>query len=97
MDYGRERGAGRRVGESQLSEMRNMRVLLEEAGLLSRDPAYHRRPRLEAVIGRALEVVELSLGDYVALPWGWTGRTNSSTPRAWRSDTCASPRWWSQT
>lgn len=82
MDYGRERGAGRRVGESQLSEMRNMRVLLEEARLLSRDLAYHRRARLEAVIGRALEEVELSRGDYVASPRRRTGRTNSSTPRA---------------
>jgi hypothetical protein len=56
------------VGESQLSEIRNMRVLLEEARLLSRDLASHRRARLEAVIGRALEEVELSRGDYVALP-----------------------------
>ncbi len=97
MDCGRERGAGRRVGESQLSEMRNMRVLLEEARLLSRDLAYHRRARLEAVIRRALEEVELSRGDYVALPWGRTERTNSSTARAWRSGTCASPGWRSRT
>jgi hypothetical protein len=61
------------VGESQLSEIRNMRVLLEEARLLSRDLAYHRRARLEAVIGWALEEVELSRGDYVALPWGRNG------------------------
>ena len=84
------------MGESQLSEMRNMRVLLKEARLLSRDPAYHRRARLEAVIRRALEVVEHSRGDYVALPWGRTERTNSSTPGAWRSGTCASPLWRSQ-
>jgi hypothetical protein len=49
--------------EKQLSELGNLRVLLEEARLLSRDLAYHRRARLEAVIGRALEEVELSRGD----------------------------------
>jgi hypothetical protein len=47
-----------RMGESQLSELRNMRVLLEEARVLARDLAYHRRTRLEAVLGRALEEVD---------------------------------------
>ena len=46
------------MAESQLSELRNMRVLLEEARLLARDLAYHRRARLEDVIGRALEEVD---------------------------------------
>jgi hypothetical protein len=46
------------MGESQLSELRNMRVLLEEARVLARDLAYHRRTRLEAVLGRALEEVD---------------------------------------
>ena len=40
-----------------------MRVLLEEARVLARNLAYHRRARLEAVLGRALEedhqIVEL--------------------------------------
>ncbi len=63
MDYGRERGAGRRMADSQLSELRNMRVLLEEARLLSRDLAYHRRARLEAVIGLALEEVDRQVGE----------------------------------
>ena len=52
-----EEGGGGRMAESQLSELRNMRVLLEEARLLSRDLAYHRRARLEDVIGRALDEV----------------------------------------
>ena len=43
-----------RIGESQLTELRNMRVLLEEA----RNLAYHRRARLEDVVGRALEEVD---------------------------------------
>jgi hypothetical protein len=43
--------------ESQLSELQNMRVLLEEARRLSRNLAYHRRTRLESRIGVALEVV----------------------------------------
>ena len=36
------------MAESQLSELRNMRVLLEEARLLARNLAYHRRAKLEA-------------------------------------------------
>ncbi len=54
---------GRRLAESQLSELRNMRVLLEEARLLARDLAYHRRARLEAVIGGALEEVDRQIGE----------------------------------
>ncbi|MDP8950975.1 MAG: hypothetical protein M3N18_01855 [Actinomycetota bacterium] len=46
------------MAESQLSELRNMRVVLEQARLLARDLAYHRRARLEAAIGRALEEVD---------------------------------------
>jgi hypothetical protein len=47
----------KQIGESQLAELQNMRVLLEEARVLARDLAYHRRARLEAVLGRALEEV----------------------------------------
>jgi len=46
------------VGDSQLSELRNMRVLLEEVRLLCRDLAYHRRARLEAAVGKALDEVD---------------------------------------
>jgi hypothetical protein len=46
------------MAESQLAELRNMRVLLEEARLLARHLAYHRRARLEEVLGRALEEVD---------------------------------------
>ncbi len=46
------------MAESQLSELRNMRVVLEQARLLARDLAYHRRARLEAAVGRALEEVD---------------------------------------
>ncbi len=35
-----------------------MRVMLEQARLLARDLSYHRRARLEAAIGRALEEVD---------------------------------------
>jgi hypothetical protein len=37
-------------------ELRNVRVLLEEARGLSRNLAYHRRTRLETKIGDALDV-----------------------------------------
>jgi hypothetical protein len=46
------------IAESQLSELRNMRVLLEEARVRTRNLAYHRRARLEGVIGDALEELE---------------------------------------
>ncbi len=46
------------MGESQLSELRNARVLLEEARGLARNLAYHRRARLEAKIGEALDEVD---------------------------------------
>ena len=46
------------MATSQLSELQNMRVLLEEARNLSRNLAYHRRVRLEERIGEALEEVD---------------------------------------
>jgi hypothetical protein len=46
------------MAESQLSELRNMRVLLEEARVLTRGLAYHRRARLEAVLGQALDEID---------------------------------------
>ncbi len=46
------------MAESQLSELRNMRVLLEEARLLSRNLAYHRRARLEKGLGDVLDEIE---------------------------------------
>jgi len=46
------------MAESQLSELQNMRVLLEEARRLSRNLAYHRRVRLERRMGEALDEVD---------------------------------------
>ena len=54
MTSGREQGSDdRQMAESQLSELQNMRVLLEEARGLSRNLAYHRRVRLEDRLGEA--------------------------------------------
>jgi hypothetical protein len=50
------------MAESQISELQNMRVLLEEARGLSRNLAYHRRARLESTIGEALEEVDRQIG-----------------------------------
>ena len=58
MDNGRERGSDRQMAESQLSELQNVRVLLEEARGLSRNLAYHRRERLEDEIGVSLDEVD---------------------------------------
>lgn len=46
------------MAESQLSELHNARVMLEEAKGLSRNLAYHRRARLEARIGEMLDEVD---------------------------------------
>ncbi len=46
------------MAESQLSELQNMRVLLEEARGLSRNLAYHRRARLESMLGDTLDEVD---------------------------------------
>jgi hypothetical protein len=46
------------MAESQLSELQNMRVLLEEARGLSRNLAYHRRARLEAKLGDTIDEVD---------------------------------------
>jgi hypothetical protein len=58
MTNGPERGSDRQMAESQLSELQNMRVILEEARGLSRNLSYHRRARLEARLGEALEEVD---------------------------------------
>jgi hypothetical protein len=44
--------------ESQLSELQNMRMFFEEASLLTRNLAYHRRAKLEARIELVLYEVE---------------------------------------
>jgi hypothetical protein len=49
--------------ESQLDELQNMQVLLEEARGLARDLAYHWRVRLEAVLERAVEEVDRQVED----------------------------------
>jgi hypothetical protein len=51
------------MADSQLAELQNMRVLLEEARVLARGLAYHRRVRLEAALGWALEEVDHQVED----------------------------------
>ncbi len=51
------------MAESQLSELQNMRVLLEEARLLTRNLAYHRRAELEARLESVLDEVEQQIVD----------------------------------
>jgi hypothetical protein len=63
MTNGRERGSDdRQMAESQLSELQNMRELLDEARRLSRNLAYHRKARLEAKLGDALDEVDRQIG-----------------------------------
>ena len=51
------------MAESQLSELQNMRVLLEEARLLTRNLAYHRRAKLEAGLELVLYELERQIED----------------------------------
>ncbi|MDQ3436581.1 MAG: hypothetical protein M3491_04465 [Actinomycetota bacterium] len=76
MTNGRERGSGRQMAESQLSELQNMRVLLEEARGLSRNLAYHRRARLEARLGEALEEVDRQIVELRADRGSWRSSTH---------------------
>jgi hypothetical protein len=46
------------MAESQLSELRNMGVLLEEVKLLTRNLAYHRRAKIEARLDLVLYELE---------------------------------------
>jgi hypothetical protein len=51
------------MAESQLAELQNMRVLLEEARLLARNLAYHRRAKLEARLELVLYEVDRQIED----------------------------------
>jgi len=55
------------MAESQLVELRNMRVLLEAARVRSRNLPYHRRAALEAVIGRILDELDQQIEELRAL------------------------------
>jgi hypothetical protein len=54
----RRRGLEPSMVESQLAELQNMRVLLEETRLLARNLAYHRRAKIEARLDLVLYEVE---------------------------------------
>ena len=51
------------MAESQLAELQNMRVLLEEARLLGRNLAYHRRAKLEARLELVLYEIDRQIED----------------------------------
>ena len=76
MTNGRERRSDRQMAESQLSELQNMRVLLEEAKGMSRNLAYHRRARLEARLGEALEEVDRQIVEFRADRGSWRSSTH---------------------
>jgi hypothetical protein len=52
-----------RITESQLSELQNMRVLLEETRLLTRNLAYYRRAKLEARLDLVLYELDQQMED----------------------------------
>jgi hypothetical protein len=61
-------GEGRRgpepsMAESQVAELQNMRVLLEEARLLGRNLAYHRRAKLEARLELVLHEIDRQVAE----------------------------------
>jgi hypothetical protein len=58
------------MAESQLSELQNMRVLIEEARLLARNLAYHRRANLESSIDLVLDEIERQIEELRRDNWG---------------------------
>ncbi len=58
------------MAESQLSELQNMRVLIEEARLLARNLAYHRRANLEWSIDLVLDEIERQIEELRRDNWG---------------------------
>jgi hypothetical protein len=64
------------MAESQLSELQNMRVLLEEARGLSRNLSYHRRARLESRIGEALDEVDRQIVELRSDRGSWQSSTH---------------------
>ena len=64
------RGISREVQltESQLSELQNIRVLLEESRMLARNLAYHRRASVEAELEGVLDEVDRQIADLRASP-----------------------------
>jgi hypothetical protein len=46
------------MAESQLAELQNMRVLIEEARMFARNLAYHRRAEIEARLELVLVEIE---------------------------------------
>jgi hypothetical protein len=57
------RGSEPSMAESQLVELQNMRVLLEEARLLGRNLAYHRKAKLEARLDSVLYEIDRQIED----------------------------------
>ena len=51
------------MAESQLAELQNIRVLLEEARQQARSLSYHRRARLETSLGVVLDEVDQQIED----------------------------------
>ena len=46
------------MAESQLAELQNMRVLMEEVRVIARNLAYHRRAKIEATLDLVLIEIE---------------------------------------
>lgn len=55
------------MAESQLSELLNMRVLLEETRVISRSLPYYGRAELEKSIGRVLDELDQEIEELRAL------------------------------
>ena len=64
------------MAEPQLSELQNMRVLLEEARGMSRNLAYHRRAQLEARLGDALDEVDRQIVELRSDRGSWRSSTH---------------------
>jgi hypothetical protein len=51
------------MAESQLAELQNMRVLIEEGRVIARNLAYHRRAEIEARLESVLVEIERQIDE----------------------------------
>lgn len=51
------------MAESQLAELQNMRVLVEEGRVIARNLAYHRRAKIEARLELVLVEIERQIDE----------------------------------
>ena len=69
------------MAESQLAELQNMRVLMEEGRMIARNLAYHRRAKIKARLDLVLYGIERQIEDLrAARGWRRAGANKRVSP-----------------